>query len=93
MTPIRKVFLIMSLPLVLTACRGRAGTAAAGGQQTQTIAPAAAKPAPPNDNEALTQTVDIEDSRSEADGAATNLAPPPPPAPAKKAAPPVKKKK
>ncbi|MEK6373452.1 MAG: hypothetical protein AABO58_12240 [Acidobacteriota bacterium] len=80
--------LITGLPLVLLACRGREG-AAQGAQTTQTIAPAAAKPAP-EDNEALTQTVDIEDSRSEAEGGV--LASPPP---AKKAPapPPVKKKK
>lgn len=88
MTPIRKLLLITGLPLVLLACRGREG-AAQGAQTTQTIAPAAAKPAP-EDNEALTQTVDIEDSRSEAEGGV--LASPPP---AKKAPapPPVKKKK
>ena len=33
--------------------------------QTQTIAPAAAQPAP---NDAMTQTVDVEDNRSEEDG-------------------------
>ena len=79
MTPIRKLLLITSLPLALMACRGREGAAAQGAQTTQTIAPAAAKPAP-NGSEALTQTVDVED------GVAL------PPAP-KKAPPPVKKKK
>lgn len=89
MTPIRKLLLITSLPLVLVACRGREG-AAQGAQTTQTIAPAAAKPAP-EDNEALTQTVDIEDGRSEAEGGV--LASPPPPAKKAPAPPPVKKKK
>ena len=87
MTPIRKLLLITSLPLALAACRGKEGAGAQGAQTTQTIAPAAAKPAP-NGNEALTQTVDIEDGRSEAEGGV--LASPPPkvakkaPAPAKK---------
>jgi len=90
-TPIRKLLLITSLPLALAACRGREGVAGQGTQTTQTIAPAAAKPAP-NDNEAMTQTVDIEDSRSEAEGGVLSSSPPPP---AKKAPapPPVKKKK
>ena len=89
MTPIRKLLLITSLPLALVACRGREG-AAQGAQQTQTIAPAAAKPAP-NDSEALTQTVDVEQGRSEAEGGVLSTSPPPA---AKKApTPPVKKKK
>ena len=88
MTPIRKLLLITSLPLALLACRGREGAASQGAQTTQTIAPADAKPAP-NDSEALTQTVDVADSRSEAEGAATTAAPPPAP---KKAPPPSNKK-
>ena len=64
MTPL-KVLLIMTLLLAAASCR-RGGDAARG-VQTQTIAPAAAKPAP-NGSDAMTQTVDIEDSRSEAEG-------------------------
>lgn len=90
MTPIRKLLLITSLPLALAACRGREGAAAQGTQTTQTIAPAAAKPAP-NDNEALTQTVDIESGRSEAEGGV--LSSPPPATKKAPVAPPVKKKK
>lgn len=90
MTPIRKLLLITSLPLALLACRGREGAAAQGAQTTQTIAPAEAKPAP-NDNEALTQTVDVEDNRSEAEGGV--LATPQPAAKKAPAPPPVKKKK
>lgn len=90
-TPLGKVLVIMSLPLALAACRGRAGDAAHGAQPTQTIAPAAAQPAP-NGNDAMTQTVDVEDSRSEAEGGVMTA--PAPKAPAvKKAAPPAKKKK
>ena len=60
-------------------------------ETTETIAPAAPQPAPTG-TDAMTQTVDIEDSRSEAEGGAltdtahttttaatTTTAPPPPP--------------
>ena len=86
MTPPRKVLLIMMLPLALAACRGRAGDPSKN-VQTQTIAPAAAQPAP-NGNDAMTQTVDVEDSRSVAEGGATTTKPP-----AKKPPVPTKKKK
>jgi hypothetical protein len=85
------LLLITSLPLALLACRGREGAVSQDAQTTQTIAPAEAKPAP-NDNEALTQTVDVEDGRagrSESEGAGMSTAPPPAP---KKAPPPAKKK-
>jgi len=84
----RKGLLIMTLPLALAACRGRAGDPSKN-VQTQTIAPAAAQPAP-NGNDAMTQTVDVEDSRSVAEGGATTTTPPPA---AKKAPAPPKKKK
>ena len=82
MTPLRKVLLLMMLPLALMACRNRGGDAGRNAQTTQTIAPAAAQPAP-NGADAMTQTVDVEDSRSEAEGGVTP--PPPKPAAAKKA--------
>ena len=87
MTPSRKVLLIMTLPLALAACRGRAGDPSKN-VQTQTIAPAAAQPAP-NGNDAMTQTVDVEESRSVAEGGVTTTTPPA----AKKASAPPKKKK
>ena len=87
MTSPRKVLLIMTLPLALAACRGRAGDPSKN-VQTQTIAPAAAQPAP-NGNDAMTQTVDVEDSRSVAEGGVTTTTPPA----AKKASAPPKKKK
>ena len=87
MTSPRKVLLIMTLPLALAACRGRAGDPSKN-VQTQTIAPAAAQPAP-NGNDAMTQTVDVEDSRSVAEGGVTTTKPPA----AKKAPAPPKKKK
>jgi hypothetical protein len=57
---------LLSLLLVAGACQGRArqgGNAAA----TETIAPPAPQPAPTG-TDAMTQTVDVEDSRSEDDG-------------------------
>jgi hypothetical protein len=62
-------FLIL-LMLALSAfdCRGRKSSSATGtAQTTQTIAPAAAQPAV-NGGDAVTQTVDVEDGRSEDDG-------------------------
>ncbi|HEY3055122.1 MAG TPA: hypothetical protein VGK31_04215 [Thermoanaerobaculia bacterium] len=47
-------------------CKGRYGSAQTS-PQSETIAPAAAKPAPTG-TDAMTQTVDIEDSRSDAEG-------------------------
>jgi len=78
--------------VALAGCRQQRGaetTTAA----TQTIAPASA-PASPNGSDAMTQTVDVEDSRSEAEGdAAANAAPAgkAAPATAAKKAPPKKK--
>ena len=62
--------LLMMLTLALAAggCRGRKSSSATGtAQNTQTIAPAAAQPAV-NGGDAVTQTVDVEDGRSEEDG-------------------------
>jgi hypothetical protein len=61
--------LIVLVALSVGACKGRYGTAQA--PQSETIAPAAAKPAPTG-TDAMTQTVDIEDSRSDAEGAGLN---------------------
>ena len=66
---VRHFVVLISVVLVLGACKGR--EQAAKGDATETIAPAQPQPAPKG-SDAMTQTVDIEDSRSEADGAALN---------------------
>jgi hypothetical protein len=89
------LFLLVMLPAVFAAgCRGGKSTAAtATTPATETIAPVAGQPAA-NGGDAVTQTVDVEDGRSEDDGGvltnpqtktATTGKPP--------AKPPVKKKK
>lgn len=65
--------MLLSL-LALCACRERHApdqTLTSGTPNTQTIAPAAGDVAPTG-TDAMTQTVDIEDSRSEDDGGAIN---------------------
>jgi hypothetical protein len=88
------LLLVMTFALFAAGCRGRKSSSATGtAPTTQTIAPAAGQPAA-NGGDAVTQTVDVEDGRSEDDGgvltnpqaAKTTTAPK---APAK---PPVKKK-
>ena len=95
------LLVVILIGITLLSCRERSATSSsAKGGATDTIAPAAAQPSP-NGNDAMTQTVDIqEDGRSESDGGViTN-----PPSTAKGAvaprsakaaagAPPVKKKK
>jgi hypothetical protein len=61
----RTALTLLAIALMLPGCKGRMG--GGGSAQTQTIAPAASKPAPTTPD-AMTQTVDIEDSRSEAEG-------------------------
>jgi hypothetical protein len=80
------VFIVLAF-----ACRDRKHASGPGTVQTQTVAPAAAQPAV-NGTDAMTQTVDVGDGRSEADGGvmtdtAAGTAPP------AKAAPPSAKKK
>ncbi|HEX3577467.1 MAG TPA: hypothetical protein VHY33_02790 [Thermoanaerobaculia bacterium] len=84
--------MMLTLALAAAGCRGRKPSSATGtAQTTQTIAPVAAQPAV-NGGDAVTQTVDVEDGRSEDDGgvltnpqtAKTTTAKPPKPAPKKK---------
>lgn len=83
------IFLLGFAVLLLAACerRGAARANAPGQPTTQTISPAAAKPAPTG-TDAITQTVDIEDSRSVEEGGAAAVTPKKTKAPA----PPAKKK-
>ena len=68
----RAVIILLSVILALAACRRRHENGdASGAPATQTIAPAQAEPAPTG-TDAMTQTVDIEDSRSEEEGGALN---------------------
>jgi hypothetical protein len=62
--------------LLVAACdrRGAARATAPGQPTTQTISPAPAKPAP-SGTDAITQTVDIEDSRSIEEGGAAAVTP------------------
>jgi hypothetical protein len=87
MTRVRNSVLILSAIVSLFVACHRRETRAPGAAQpptTQTIAPADARPAPTG-TDAMTQTVEVEDSRSEEDGGATTAPPPPPkPAPKKK---------
>ena len=62
----RSLFALSLLMVAFLGCR-QEKTAQTTTGTTQTIAPAAA-PSSPNGSDALTQTVDIEDSRSEAEG-------------------------
>lgn len=60
--------IVMTLALFAAGCRGRkSSSATTTGPTTQTIAPAAGQPAA-NGGDAVTQTVDVEDGRSEDDG-------------------------
>jgi hypothetical protein len=63
----RLVLMTLLIALTLASCHGRKETTGTETVTTQTIAPAAGKPAPTG-TDAMTQTVDIEDSRSEEDG-------------------------
>jgi len=82
--------IVVSILAIFTACPRRSEHPASSAT-TQTVAPAAAQPAPTG-TDALTQTVDVEDSRSEEEGgtataATTTVAK----TPAKKPAPKTKK--
>jgi hypothetical protein len=83
------LLIVLSLVLLVPACRGRKSSATSTAPTTQTIAPANGQPST-NGGDAVTQTVDVEDGRSEDDGGVlTN----PQKAKTPAAKPPVKKKK
>ena len=89
MTSLRKLLLLLILPFAIAACH-RSADPAHGAQTTETIPPAAAQPAA-NGTDAMTQTVEVGDSRSEAEGGTATMTQPAKTAGAKKA--PAKKKK
>ena len=90
MTSHWKYLMIAVFALAVAACH-RGADDPAHSAQTQTIPPAAPQPAPNTGDSEMTQTVDVEDSRSEAEGTATAA---PPAKPTNKKAPaPVKKRK
>jgi len=61
------ILIVLMFALAAAGCRGRKSSATGTAATTQTIAPAAAQPAV-NGGDAVTQTVDVEDGRSEEDG-------------------------
>ncbi len=86
----RLTFLMIAVAFVAWGCN-RGARAGASSAATQTIAPASPVPGQPTQNgtDALTQTTEVEDSRSEAEGG-VSTAPPTAKAPAKA---PAKKKR
>src|SRR5436305_7710339 len=90
---IRSACLLLSILVVCAACpRRREHAAGDSSATTQTVAPAAAQPAPTG-TDALTQTVDVEDGRSEEDGGTTTMQQPSTAAAAPAKKPPAKTKK
>jgi hypothetical protein len=64
------VLIVLTFVLCVAGCRwGKTASVTSTAPTTQTIAPAAAQPAV-NGTDAVTQTVDIEDGRSEEEGGA-----------------------
>lgn len=67
---IRSLVVVVSLLLALVACKGRE-KAISGAENSETIAPAQPQPQPTG-TDAMTQTVDVEDSRTDGEsGTAT----------------------
>ena len=62
---LQSVLIVIAILAIVVACAREGGAGKAG--ETQTIAPAAGHTSP-TDTDAMTQTVSIEDGRSEADG-------------------------
>jgi hypothetical protein len=65
---VKKINLFLLCAMAVTVgCERRTSGTTAPTPTTQTIAPAAGKPAPPG-TDVMTQTVEVEDSRSDAEG-------------------------
>ena len=69
-TGVKRILLLLILAALLPAGCTRHKSGGPGAQTTQTIAPAAAQPAATG-TDAMTQTVEVDESRSEADGMAS----------------------
>jgi len=70
-TAVIKRALFLSMIVMVVACGSRRENSSTNGTSTtETVAPAAAQPAPTG-TDAMTQTVDVGDGRSEADGGVT----------------------
>jgi hypothetical protein len=63
---VRKTLVVIALIVLVVACNPPRD--AQTSSQTDRITAASPKPAPVSDTEAMTQTVDIEDSRTDAEG-------------------------
>lgn len=85
-TVYRSLIAVFCIAAGAPACSRQEKNQQSGHVQTQTVAPAAAQPAPTG-TDAMTQTVDVENGRSEEDGGATTAQQSAPTAPAPKAAP------
>jgi len=86
------ILIVVMMVLSAAGCRGRKSSSATTTATTQTIAPAAGQPAA-NGGDAVTQTVDVEDGRSEDDGGVLTNPQAAKTATAAKTAKPAKKKK
>jgi len=88
---IKRLFIFFSILMAIAGCRRHEAPASQKGTPVTTheIAPATARPSPTG-TDAMTETVEVEDSRSEEDGGSTAAprapkpAPKPPAKPAKK---------
>src|SRR5579872_932131 len=83
---VKRALLVIALAaLVPFGCARQKNAATSTQPTTQTIAPATAQPAP-NGTDPMTQTVDIDDSRSEGEGMTSTASAPPAKTPARPAA-------
>jgi uncharacterized lipoprotein YajG len=70
---VRKTFIPLLFAVAFLAGCNRNRANNTGPETTQTIAPATAQPAAAGTDTAMTQTVEIEDSRSDADGGTSTV--------------------
>ncbi len=68
---VTRILIVVSAVLVLSSCKAGSHKPAPGTVTTQTVAPAAAQPAPTG-TDAMTQTVNVDNGRSEEEGASTS---------------------